>query len=57
MPTDSPATRVFTNDVILDTLFEYVTLGSWIRLTATNKDIRSAFTRMAERNWLDPPAQ
>ncbi len=48
---ESPASLVFTNDVILDTLYEYVSLGSWVLLATTSKDVSKAHTRMLARNW------
>lgn len=46
----SSASEVLTNDLILDTLYEHIDLGSWMRLFATSKGIKEAYLRMLTRN-------
>lgn len=50
-PPTPPSLLVLTNDVIMDTLYEHVTLGSWQLLDASNKEVRTAISRMVRRNW------
>jgi len=48
-----PSLLALTNDVVMDTMYEHVTLGSWMLLVSSNKEIRAAYTRMVLRNLDD----
>ena len=48
--------QVFTNDVIMDTLYEYVSIGSWIVITQSNPQLAASYRRMMLRNYGDSAA-
>ena len=48
--------QVFTNDVIMDTLYEYVSIGSWIVITESNPQLAASYRRMMRRNYGDSAA-
>ena len=46
-----PLLAAMANDEFMDSLYDYVGLGEWLRLDRSNKTARGAINSMIARNW------